>query len=898
MTANNDNARRSWAGAALVPRGRRAPYAIAFALAALLLLVANTTGAGEFRWRHLLTLGVFILTAAAFLHALDSKDRHGPQIGLGSQGGLGFLAGPDTHEGPDSFAGPGSQGGPDSFAGPGSQEGPGSRAGTTSSARKRPSAPFALALGVFAAFVTFSAISLVWSVNLGSGLQAIMLDLTYLASFCLAWLALRDRGTMRVFMGGVTVVSVSLCAYGLGQYFFNFSQLSLFLSQHGLDYELSDRVFGRFTNPNTFAGFLAVAIPLTLALLLTERNRYIKPLWGLAMVPQLVCLYLTQSRGGWISAAVVLVLLLALLPRRAWKASWKILVVILLLAVALSFLSALYDPLGSGGESGGGGGGGDYSGASVEAAAGSMRGRLGIWRGGLGMFSHHLAGGVGAGLFGEYMQRYQYRAYYASHAHNYLLESGAETGIPGLLLMAALTLLVLLRIRKVSSLGKAGEARVYAVALWVVTVGFFLHNLADYTWYNPLTGAVFWLCAGGLFAVTEGGAGGAYEPGGSSPESEANARGAKTADEADPPGAGKESAPAADGPPASFGETDKQGGADTEAPVIENLRAPSGEGAVKGGRAFRPTLVLMATAVLLTAVLAVTAWFLVVSFIADTHEERGDEWSFLGEPRYALEEYERSLDFWEPDGSVHKKLGDTYRELFVAGAEPPPPAESAARSEEHYDRAIELDPGDAYKFQEKGVLLLFLGEHAEGRLYLEEAQRLYPNNPAPFLNEARSYLAEGREEEAEEAYLEAVALLPLYTDPNIIPFRESGLLDRIFDALSELAQLRVRRGDFRGALEAVDFALSELPGEARLYSLRAWVLLQAGEPERALEDCRRAAELEPEPTGIHLLMGEIYLEMGEYEEAKREFERELEINPMSEEAAEALRLLEEGGTGP
>lgn len=753
------------------------PYALIAVLVGLLLLVANTGGAGEFRWRHLLTLGIVILAAAAILYALSSR-------------GMPRLSG-----------------------------------------------SFAMALGLFAALAFLSALSLIWGSSPYNGLRDILLTLTYLASFLLAYLLLREMGAVRVFMGGVTVVSVSLCAYGLVQYFFNFSELSSFLSRYGMGYELSDRVFSRFTNPNVFAGFLNIAIPLTLALVLVERRRAVKLLWGAALALQLLSLYLTQSRGGWLSLIVIAVLLVFLVPRRVWRGSWRILLVVLLLAVALSFLSALYDPLG-GGENGGGE---SYSGADVEAAAGSLRGRLGIWRGGLEMFSDNLAGGVGAGSFGVAMQGYQYRAYYSSHAHNYLLERGAETGLLGLLIVAALSILVLLRIRRVFKPGLSGSARVYAVALWAVAVGFLLHNLFDFSWYNPLTGAVFWLCAGALYAVTESGAAG---------------EGGKA-------------------------ETDSG----DEVAAGEAVEAPS-ESAAAG----RPLLLL--SSIVLAALVAVTGYFMTLFFLADTYEEAGDERSYVGEVGDAVESYERSLDFREANPNAHKKLADLYRDLYAEGVGVPSTADSAALSLGHYGRAIELDPEDAYKHQEKGVLLLYLGEFEEGRRALERAHELYPNSPTPLFNRGQAYLAEGRPHEAEDAYLEALELLPFYADPSIIPFREGGGLRIVLASLAKVVEIRAGRGDFDGALEEIERAMEELPEEGYLYFLRAWVYREAGDPERALEDYKRAAELDPGKAGIHLAMGEIYVEMEEYEAARREFELELEANPQSREALEGLESLE------
>lgn len=813
------------------PKSGFVPYVVVVALCCLLLLIANTVGGGEFSWRHLLSLGVILLAAVAAAYVLGFTEK--PRLGKS----------------------------------------------------------FTIALGVFTALLLLSALSLTWAASPWGSLPNIILTFTYLASFALAYLLLRGRTLLWVFMGGIAVVSVSLCVYGLMQYFFELSRMPPFLSEYGIGYELTDRVFARFSSPNTLAGFLALAIPLTLALFLTEKRSVVRLLWTGTLVLQFTCLYLTQSRGGWITVAVVLILMAFLIPRGVWRESWKLLAVIVVLAVALSFLSALYDPFGA--DAVDGGGGTSYSGVSVAATAGSLRGRLGIWRGGLSMFSHHLAGGVGAGSFWESMQRYQYRAYYSTHAHNYLLETGAETGVPGLLLMLALSFFVLYRIRAVFKRKLAGEARVYAVALWAATAGFLFHNLADFTWYSPLVGAVFWLCAGALYALTDFGWGERLEQArcgqGEGPAGDHASKSDVAADRGEGSGqrAGSQTS-AAEGTNADGRACVASGGSGAT-----RLRSRGG----RGKWASRPVPFALAC-FLLAAVVLAAGYFLVLLFLAETCEERGEEEVFYGETRKAVESYRSSLAFWELSPRTHKELAYAYRELFIASPEDPARTEYAANGLEHCDRAIELDPGDAFKHHDKGIFLLYMEEYEQGRLHIEEAQRLYPNNPAPFLNEGRAFIQEGRTQEAEECFLEALRLLPYYTDPNIVPFRESNGLEVVLTALMEVAQLRVAQGDYRGAVDAIDGAVAELPGEPYLFHLRGWVYSQEGDLERALEDYERTAAIDPDRPGIHLEIGKIYQQLGDLDAARREFELELEVNPSSQEAAESLRSLEEAGQLP
>lgn len=759
-----------------IPREERFRLLVIACIGGVLIFVAGTEGAGEFRWRFLLYFSLVAAGAAVVLQ----EYLHPP-------GGERWR-------------------------------------------------PFSRCLSLLVLLLAWLTLSLLWCGSRYNALQQVFLYLSYALSFYLGFRLLRGKRTVKLFMILVNGISLSLCVYGLIQYFFNFSEQAAFLAGMGIDYRLTDRVYSHFINPNLFASFLNLSLPLALALLLTERRKLVRVLWGGILSVQLWALYLTQSRGGWIVFLLAAAALVFLVPRRSWKSAAKVLLLVFLLTALAVYLSSLYHPLTeSAGENGGEAYGEEYSGLDVGAAASSMKGRMGIWRGGLAMFADNAVVGVGAGGFGLAMQRYQYRAYYSSHAHNYLLETGAEGGAVALFLMLGITVFLMWRVGEVLRLRKEGWRGIALSAFWVATMGFLLHNLVEFSWYSPLVGCVFWLEAGALFSLP-----------------------------------GEEGAP--------------EGSA-----VVEE-----GENVPRGGKA-RAAVVLVS--LLLAAAVGLAAWFSILHFLAETYSEKGDEDAVFATEETAVEDYLHSLDFVETDPSTHKILGDLYRGLYVEGKAAGSGGEYAALSLRHYDRAIELEPDDAYKHQEKGVLLLFMGDHQAGRACLEEARRLYPHNPAPSFNLGQSYMEEGDTERAREEYQKALDLLPYYADPDIVPFRKRGGLDIILTSLARVAEIWVREGKPENALAEIDRALQELPRKPFLYLLRGWVNEQAGNYEEALEDYEQVLQLNPEAGGVHLAMGRILKAMGEYDEARDQFEQELEVNPCSEEAREELEALQEETSG-
>ncbi|MBC7230306.1 MAG: O-antigen ligase family protein [Actinobacteria bacterium] len=697
-------------------------------------------------------------------------------------------------------------------------------------------------------------------------------------------------------MAMVTATAASLCFYGIAQYLFFFENLVLFLRQHGLDYAITDRVNSRFITPNVFASFLNLAWPMSLALLLTTGRRVSKWIWGAALALEMVSLYLTQSRGGWAVSVMVAATIVLLVPRGVWRGRLAVIVAVLAVVSVACLVLSFHSPLG--GEEyadvNGSASGSQYSGLDITAAAGSMRGRTGIWRGGLDMFGDNILGGVGLGGFGVAMQRYQHRAFFSVHAHNYLLETAAELGIAGLAILLLVTALLLSRIRGVLATRRSGPEGVFAVVLWALCSGFLVHNLVDISWFSPLCAAVFWTSAGALFSSVEGevparvegvcgkrGVSGVTREGQEDGSGERVASGMACGEE----GCG--------GPMISQAEERRLG--EQDGGTAERGMRGSGPSGV-GEMGLRRAVFLSASLLAFTLV-AVAGYFNARFFLSLSARDRADEADFMGEEQLAVEEYERALRFWEADPGTHQQMGYVLQGMLVYGwGEEGREDEYAEGSLYHLDRAIALESQNAYSHLWKGTLLLNLGWHEDGRAALREAERLYPNNPAPTFFEGESFFAQGEYEAALESYARTLRLTPYYADVNIVPFRGRPEFRYLLDAVRRSMEIFLFQGRGEEALRVVDDTLFCLPDNPTLHYYRAYVLVQLGEVDRALDELDRVEELLPGCTGVHLMKGKVYERTGDLARAREEYLRELEMNPESAEARERLDALERGGS--
>jgi tetratricopeptide (TPR) repeat protein len=158
-----------------------------------------------------------------------------------------------------------------------------------------------------------------------------------------------------------------------------------------------------------------------------------------------------------------------------------------------------------------------------------------------------------------------------------------------------------------------------------------------------------------------------------------------------------------------------------------------------------------------------------------------------------------------------------------------------AEAREPLERAAKFLPKDSGAQINLAGCLGMLGEHQAALATLERAAKLKPGDATIAHNKGRALEALGRREEAERCYDEALAL-----DHRLIP------------SLSARAGLLALRGDWPGALNDLDAALTERPNDPHLRLRRGELLLQQGDWLRGLPDYEARLELSGERYAPHL----------------------------------------------
>ncbi|HVB80563.1 MAG TPA: O-antigen ligase family protein [Candidatus Binataceae bacterium] len=263
-------------------------------------------------------------------------------------------------------------------------------------------------------FVAFGLWSLLGTLAFGAPLPAV--SLSYLSSLALLMVATRrlvctpDRAR--------NVIRVSVLAAGLAT--------AWCYKQHFV--EGAARAWGVGLDPNYEALSMVMMIPLAVWMARADSGRFWRMVGAVAAVSLVGAAFLTQSRGGLVALAVVVV---AAGSRMKGKPAARVALLLtfgVFIGVAPSGLWRRFENI-------------RFSGPAANGDETAARARLELIAAGLAMVESHPLFGVGLDRFKAIAPRYDPRLRDLGTqyiAHNTYLQVAAETGLPGLILFLAL----------------------------------------------------------------------------------------------------------------------------------------------------------------------------------------------------------------------------------------------------------------------------------------------------------------------------------------------------------------------------------------------------------------------------------------------------------------------------
>jgi len=246
------------------------------------------------------------------------------------------------------------------------------------------------------------------------------------------------------------------------------------------------RAIGDVIDPNLYAGYLVLLIPLALAAGLAIRRRVAPFATVVLMLLFLGALLATLSRGGWLGAAIGFAVMVAFLPGRR-----RLILAIVGGALALLLIAGLAGPVGS-----------RLGNSSGPSPAATLESRLPIWSFALSVVVQHPIFGIGVNNFGNYVDAFR-PDLDVNQAHDLFLNVLVERGIIGLAALVTFLFLLFRTLRRIASqslstgLARGPDStRILAVGIIASFAAFLGDSLFDVAYYDYKILLLFWLLAG------------------------------------------------------------------------------------------------------------------------------------------------------------------------------------------------------------------------------------------------------------------------------------------------------------------------------------------------------------------------------------------------------------------
>jgi O-antigen ligase len=245
---------------------------------------------------------------------------------------------------------------------------------------------------------------------------------------------------------------------------------------------IETRVFATFENPNIFAEYLIMIIPVGYAVMLREKkfkNRILTLGMGSTVFASLL---FTFSRGGWLGAAAGAFLFLFM---------YQLSMLLKFIPVALMGLMLLPASI-----------------LSRIASIGSLQDasnfyRMQIWEKSVEIIKDYPLTGVGLGFnsFRKISAKYITEAD-PYHAHNTYLELAVEVGVIGLAMVIFLGLKMMGMVHHILKVDKHNG--VLMLGFFAGLISLMVHGMAEHVLYNPKIILLFWFYVGCINSIYAG----------------------------------------------------------------------------------------------------------------------------------------------------------------------------------------------------------------------------------------------------------------------------------------------------------------------------------------------------------------------------------------------------------
>lgn len=315
-------------------------------------------------------------------------------------------------------------------------------------------------------------ISTITSINFMGSVRDLAIHIGGLSFLLVMYTSIKDKDSFNKILTTIVFMGTLLALHGLYQYIVGVEQDPAWVDVESSP-DVKTRIYSVFMNPNIFAEYLVMIIPISVGLFWYNKKPFKKLLFlGTSLVMSLALL-LTQSRGGWLGFAFSALVFILLVERKLLLAAVPIVVGGLYL-LPDSIINRIM--------------------SIANFADSSNNYRLVMWDITLDIIKDHKWIGVG---FGHQPFKQTFESYIRTmptyHAHNTFLEIGAELGIVGL--VTFIFFLFITFKYGILKLVKSEDKYIKYVGAGIISglAGVLVHGMVETILYIPKIIMVFWM---------------------------------------------------------------------------------------------------------------------------------------------------------------------------------------------------------------------------------------------------------------------------------------------------------------------------------------------------------------------------------------------------------------------
>lgn len=197
------------------------------------------------------------------------------------------------------------------------------------------------------------------------------------------------------------------------------------------------------------------------------------------------------------------------------------------------------------------------------------------------------------------------------------------------------------------------------------------------------------------------------------------------------------------------------------------------------------------------------------------------------------------------------RRGRAYRKLKEYG-----------KSLADHDRAIELDPQNAWAYVQRGITYIDLKDHQRGINDLDHAIALKPNDAKYYHSRGLIYRSIEDYEQAIADFNHAIALNP----KEAVFYRSRGRAYYIVK-------------DYQQAIASYNRALELNSNDVQAHTQRGQTYMRLKDYQRAIADVDRALELDRNDAWAYIQRSRIYMKLKDYRQAMRDIDHALDLDP-------------------